>query len=157
MAPSGVPLAGMACMLTAYDQPICVHGCPIEPVLEHGIALNDLDRFLDTSAGLKFLSKHSFIIYQMPKDTLFLPAGLMIYAVYVNKNTTKHACDKEWASFIHLPAWMEKFHEHLPDGVRKAINHVNGELFQTERGKSMWEQRLEWYNVVWKSLVGRGD
>ena len=120
--PTGVPLAGVGCVLVPLSDAPFVHGCSMRHVLDDGIAMANYDSFLATEQGDRHLKDQTWLA-RVPKDgMLSVSPGSYYCAVHWSKDT---ACKEKFKKETNVAPCAHCFHVPLASTLGK---HTSAKL-----------------------------
>ena len=154
----GLPLPGMPQVLHVVKGDVVVHAFLVEGVLQKGIAIADVETFLETNEGQKYLTTSSCSVKMNKGDSLFLPAGAMASMVnYVpqepkkDKKAAKTNVADHFAGVVSSPAVVKaKIDEVLQGPCKAAIKKWNVDYLKTKTNSAMWATRKEAFETFCK-------
>lgn len=137
---TGLPLPGVACIITALTDDLHIQVYDLTRLLSHGIAISDLQGFLETPSGGTYFSSDCRVM-RIPKGAvLFVPFAWVAVAVAVRiEDKLGEIFDP--ASMMTAPLWVSAWAARLKGPVWAGISAFNPSIFEQASGQRVWKER----------------
>eukprot|EP00747_Dinoflagellata_sp_TGD_P161737 gnl/TRDRNA2_/TRDRNA2_178552_c0_seq1.p1 gnl/TRDRNA2_/TRDRNA2_178552_c0~~gnl/TRDRNA2_/TRDRNA2_178552_c0_seq1.p1 ORF type:complete len:706 (+),score=169.73 gnl/TRDRNA2_/TRDRNA2_178552_c0_seq1:48-2120(+) len=140
--PGAVPLCGAGSFLRSAGEDQDLHVClfPVQGLVEKGIAVDDLAKFLETKQGQEY-QKMEMCMARVPHGSfLWIPYGLVAVPVVMEKPV---------AFLWLLPFLFKDWLLELPESARRSVITFNNAYMEKKKQAKIWMDRIR----VWELLT----
>ena len=138
-SPNAFGLTGFAHFVQAVTVKMHMTVLNISDLSTHGIALADLQNFLETPTGIKYLDLNSTLVTLDKGDVAFVPYGHLVIPLHAALGEQKATWGYLWGFPIFNKEWANK----LSDSTKRTLAAYHRSHFTLNSGRRMWSQRSE--------------
>lgn len=118
-------------LLQTFAQTFHIVLVPASKVLEKGIGLQNVLKYLNTDDGAHMLQRDCRYCRLPPQHVLFIPGGWIACIVYLTSSETKPA----WAHGYSIPLFIDSFAAHQDTATTLAIRTFSESFYVSESTK----------------------
>ena len=163
--PGSFPLPGIASLVAVAPSspPAFLELLHVEPLLEQGIVLTNVSKFLETEEGAAYLKSRCVVVKLTSSQCVWLPFGWLVSPCTMSDpaaeaTTSKSKKPEETLPdgvFVHIPFFNVKMaNAQLGKPAAMAIKNYNQEFLQKKSGEALWAPRFQLFKSWAEQLEG---
>lgn len=137
--PNAFGLTGFAHFVQAVTVKMHMTVLNISDLSTHGIALADLQNFLETPTGIKYLDLNSTLVTLDKGDVAFVPYGHLVIPLHAVLGEQKAT----WAYLWAFPVFNKEWANVLSASTKRTLAAFHRAHFTLNSSRRMWDLRSE--------------
>ena len=152
LGPAQIPLPGVGAFFVGLGAPLYVVGYNMSKIISNGVAIQDVDAFLDTKSGLELVNSGYAVIGQIGEgDTLWMPWGWLPAVFYLHTEKAGRPSKGKappWTYCLHIPGVMKELHEGMESAVLTAIRKYSQDVYLANQKVELFKELAAWLNSL---------